>query len=139
MGALDSRASPQMDWIRKGMKAAESHVRRLRRADTWAIIVGTAASGLAAFVAGATAVQKHPLVGLTWVTTCAVAALLSFAAALATGLHKGLGIADRLTKASACSGKLRALDLAATLGGRAPADLARECEQVAAEYPDYLV
>ena len=113
MGSVDSTTSPQLDWIRTGMKAAESHVRRLRRADTWAIIVGTAAS--------------------------AMAALLSFAAALATGLHKGLGISDRLTKASACNGKLRALDLAGTLGGRAPTDLARECAQVAAEYPDFLI
>jgi hypothetical protein len=139
MGSLDSTTSPQLDWIRTGMNAAESHVRRLRRADTWAIVVGTATSGLAAFVAGVTAVQKQPLVGGTWANTCAVAALLSLAAALATGLHKGLGISDRLTKASACSGKLRALDLAATLGGRAPTDLARECEQVAAEYPDFLM
>jgi len=139
MGSINSSASPQLDWIRNGMRAAESHVRRLRRADTWAIIVGTAASGMAGFVAGVTAVQKHPLVGGSWANTCAVAAVLSFAAALATGLHKGLGISDRLTKASICSGKLRALDLAATLGGRAPSELARECEQVAAEYPDFLM
>jgi hypothetical protein len=138
MGSSDSSASPQLEWIRTGLRAAESHVRRLRRADTWSIIVGTAASATAAFVAGVTAVQKQPLVS-SWATTCAVAALLSLAAALATGLHKGLGISDRLTKASACSGKLRALDLAATLGGRAVPDLTRECEQVAAEYPDFLI
>ena len=130
--------SPQLQWIRNGLKAAESHVRRLRKADTWAIVVGTAASGAAAFIAGVTAVQQRPLVAGTWSTTCGVAALLSLAAALSTGLHKGLAISDRLTKASACTGKLRALDLAATLGGRAAPDLARECEQVAAEYPDFL-
>jgi hypothetical protein len=139
MGSIDSTASPQLDWIRNAMRAAEAHVRRLRRADAWAIIIGTIASGLAAFVAGITAVQKQPLVAGSWANTCAVAAVLSLAAALATGLHKGLGISDRLTKASACSGKLRALDLAATLGGRAPTDLARECEQVAAEFPDFLI
>ena len=98
-------SSPQLQWIRNGLKAAESHVRRLRKADTWAIVVGTAASA---------------------------------GAPLTTGLHKGLAISDRLTKASACTGKLRALDLAATLGGRPTPDLARECEQVAAEYPDFL-
>jgi hypothetical protein len=110
MGALDSSASPQVDWIRKGMRAAESHVRRLRRADTWAIIVGTAASGLAAFVAGATAVQKHPLVGLTWVTTCAVAA----ASCGRSTSRQRWGDEHRPTSP-------------------------RECEQVAAEFPDYLV
>jgi hypothetical protein len=59
-------SSPQLQWIRNGLKAAESHVRWLRKADTWPIVAGTAASG------------------------------------------------------------------------RPAPDLARECEQVAAEYPDFL-
>jgi len=136
--SVDSAGSPQLQWIKTGLKAAETHVRRLRKADTWAIVVGTGASSMAAFIAGVTAVQQRPLVTGTWASTCAVAAGLSLAAALSTGLHKGLGISDRLTKASACTGKLRALDIAATMGGRAPPNLARECEQVAAEYPDFL-
>ena len=138
MGSSTDSSAPQLEWIRAGLRAAEAHVRRLRRADTWAIVVGTAASAAAAFIAGITAVQQRPVVAGTWTTTCALAAILSLAAALATGLHKGLAISDRLTKASACTGKLRALDLAATLGGRAPPDLAQECAQVAAEYPDFL-
>lgn len=138
MGSSTDSSTPQLEWIRAGLRAAEAHVRRLRRADTWAIVVGTAASAAAAFIAGITAVEQRPVVAATWTATCALAALLSLAAALATGLHKGLAISDRLTKASACTGKLRALDLAATLGGRAPPDLTRECQQVAAEYPDFL-
>jgi len=137
--SADSTASPQLQWIKSGLRAADSHVRRLRRADTWAIIIGTAASAVAAFIAGVTAIEKQPVGTGSWASSCGVAALLSLAAGLATGLHKGLGISTRLTKASACSGKLRALDLAATMGGRAAPDLARECEQVAAEYPDFLI
>jgi hypothetical protein len=134
----DSTTSPQLQWIRGALLAAESHVRRLRRADAWAIVLGTVGSSLAAFLAGGTALKGQPLLDVSWVTTCGVAASLSLVAGVSTGLHKGLGIATRLSRASTCTGKLRALDLAASLGRREAAELARECEQVAAEYADLL-
>ena len=128
----------QRDWITTAIRAAETHVRRLRRLDVWAIVLGTISSLLATFVAGLTAWKSQPVVANDWVTTCSVAAGLSLAAAVATGLHKALGVTSRLTRASACAGKLRALEIASSLGGRAGPELARECEQVAAEYPDVL-
>jgi hypothetical protein len=75
---------------------------------------------------------------LSWVTTCGAAAVLSLVAGLSTGLHKGLGVSTRLSRASTCAGKLRALELAASLGRRDSVELARECEQVAVEYADLL-
>lgn len=134
----DSPTSPQLQWIHTSLLAAESHVRRLRRADAWAIVLGTVGSSLAAFLAGMTALKGRPLLDLSWVTTCGVAAGLSLVAGLSTGLHKGLGITARLSRASACTGKLRALVLGASMGGRPPTELVRECEQVAAEYADLL-
>jgi hypothetical protein len=135
----DGSASPQLHWIRGALRATESQVRRLRKADTWAIILGTVGSSLAAFLAGVTALKGQPVVSDSWVTTCGMAAGFSLIAGMSTGLHKGLGISTRLSRASTCTGKLRALDLAASMGRRDPAELAGECEQVAAEYADLLI
>jgi hypothetical protein len=139
MGAtVNAAANPQLDWIKNSLRVVEPRLRRLRRADTLAIIVGTVASTGATAVAGITAVLNRPAVTGSWGSTCALAALLSLAAAVSTGLHKGLGVSTNLSKASACAGKLRALDLAATLRGATGADLTRDCEAILAEYPEFL-
>jgi hypothetical protein len=138
---VDAAASPQLEWIRNALRMVEPRVRRLRGADRWSIVIGTLASTGATAVAGATAALGRPIIGAGvpgWTSTCALAAVLSLAATIATGLHKGLGVSTNLSKASACAGKLRALELAATLRRAEAADLTRECEAILTEYPELL-
>jgi hypothetical protein len=119
-------------------KTFGNSVRWLRRMDALGVTVGTIASAMAAFLTGMAALQG-PVV-TNWKTTCAIAAVFSLAAGIATGLHKTLGIANRLARASDCAGKLRALEVALTMSaGRPDAEVGTKCAQLAADYPDILV
>jgi hypothetical protein len=126
--------------IREHVTRAEAKACRLRRTNTMLIFVSTAASAVAAMLAGLTA-ARGPMVGQGpsgWRLTCGAVAVLSGCAGLVSGLHQQLAVTDRLTKTLDCAGKLRSLEIALTVNYRDPAEVSKDYEQVIREYQHCL-
>ena len=126
----------QLKWIRETKMSAERKHRRLRRLNTQTIITGLFTSTLATILAGYTAASNSPLMNWRW--TCALVAVFTLCATISTGLHKQFDISGSLSKASGCLGRLNALELAVRLGFRSREEIAKECEEIAVQYPDYI-
>jgi len=104
--------------------------------NTQTIITGLLTSILATILAGYTAASNSPLMSWRW--TCALVAVFTLCATISTGLHKQFDISGGLSKASGCLGRLNALELAVRLGFRSREEIAKECEEIAVQYPDYI-
>lgn len=126
----------QIKWIGENKIKAEKHLIRLRRTNAQTIIIGLIASTFATILAGYTAASNSPLMNWRW--TCALVAVFTLCATISTGIQKQFDISGNLSKASACIGRLTALDLAARLGIRSYKEISKECEELAALYPDYI-
>jgi len=98
--------------IKKSLIKAEANVKRLRKTNSRFIIISLIASVLATLLAGSTAFMG-PLAGqgpTAWKWTCGIVALFTATATVFTGLQKQLTVSERLSKATECAGKLRAID-----------------------------
>ena len=126
----------QLKWIGDNKIKVERHLNRLRRRNTQTIITGLFASTFATVLAGYTAASNAPLMNWRW--TCALVAVFTLCATISTGIHKQFDISGNLSKASACVGRLAALDLSARLGTRTNKEISQECEELAALYPDFI-
>lgn len=115
---------------------AEARVTEVRRANTRAVTVALGASALSAFLTALPSAMGTPLAG-SWRITCMVAAILSAIAAVTTGLQAQLRFADRLTSATDCLGRLRALEVQLSLGTLQPDAAAREFTEIIARYPEF--
>ena len=105
------------------------------------ITTGIVASALSTVIAG-TAAAVGPVIGQgapAWKLTCAAVAVCTGVATVFAGLQKQLSIAERLAKATACSGKLRSLEFAITVNNRDTLEVAQEYEGVIANYSDVLL
>ena len=118
------------------LRRAELHARRVRGANTRAVVAALVASSLSAFMTGLPSALGQPLVG-TWRVTCMVAAALAAIAAIATGLQAQLRYGDRLAAATDCLGRLRALEVQASLGTVPQGELAKQLADIVARYPEY--
>jgi hypothetical protein len=134
----DKRQLPddQLKWIQESKANAEKRHRRLRRLNTQTIITGLLTSTFATVLAGYTAASNSPLMSWRW--TCALVAVFTLCATISTGLQKQFDISGSISKISGCLGRLNALELAVRLGTRAGNDIAKECEEIAALYPEYI-
>lgn len=117
-------------------RKAESYVAHARRANMRAVVVSLVASSLSAFLTGLPSAIGEPLMG-TWRVTCMLASLFAVIAAITTGLQAQLRYADRLASATECLGRLRALEVQASLGTLSPEELAKTLAQIVAKYPQY--
>jgi MFS family permease len=126
----------QVKWILESKSNAERKHRRLRRLNTQTIITGLLASTFATVLAGYTAASNSPLMSWRW--TCALVAVFTLCATIATGLQKQFDISGNISKISGCLGRLSALELAVRLGTRAREEIAKECEEIAVLYPDFI-
>ena len=133
MGTINPAQLPALDASRH---KAELHVRRARRANTRAIAAALIASALSAFLTGLPSALGNPIMG-TWRITCMVGAALSAIAAITTGLQAQLRYADQLAAATDCLGRLRALEVLASLGSLSPDELARRLSDIVSRYPEY--
>jgi predicted cupin superfamily sugar epimerase len=97
-------------------------------------LAGLALSALATFFAGLSSLAGKPLVVDDWRVTCAVAAVFTLGATIATGVQSQLAKPDLLTQASECVGKLRALmsdTLSPTFDGE---DARKKYQQILVDY-----
>jgi uncharacterized protein (DUF1810 family) len=142
---MDESQHELLRLVRQQAARVEQAAARLRRGNHRSIYVGLIAGALATFVAGLTAVKGAPLIeveaaakALAWRWTCGISAALTLVATLATGLQKSLALPDRQAAATACLGRLRALELALSVRGLAAADAAREYEAILAQHVELL-
>jgi hypothetical protein len=136
--AVEQRDNASMRWIQDSARKTESRVRRLRFTHRAAVILGLVASFVATIFAAVVA-KKGMLGSLDWSQACWLIAGFTGITTLSSGLQTGLDIQNNLTKMSSCLGRLKALELAASIGARSPAEISRECEEIAREYSDVLL
>lgn len=124
--------------IRESTERAEFESARLRQRNSRLTGAGILAGGLSTAV-GALAVTFGPMmsqIGGGWKLTCGVATLLTACATVCMGFCQQLSLPDHLAKATACAGRLRALEVQLSLGGREPAEVAKEYEDLMTYYYD---
>lgn len=126
--------------LRRSFDCAQLSVTKLRHRSTRLVYVGVVAAALSTAI-GANAATRGPLKGQgpgAWKLTCAVSAVLSACAAIAVGLNQQMGLADRLARAMMCAGRLRALEVQISMGGRASTEVAREYEELLGNYQEFM-
>jgi hypothetical protein len=118
---------------------AEAKASALRRRNTRLVTLGLFTSGLGTILAGFAA-AAGPLGGKgtgAWKMTCGIIAALTACATLLAGLNQQLSIPDRLARATACAGRLRALEVEITVAHRNPTEVAEQYEQVLRADPEF--
>jgi hypothetical protein len=73
-----------------------------------------------------------------WPVICGVVAGLGASAALLSGLQQGTGMVDRLANALACTIQLRGLEVALTVAERSAVQVAKDYEELMAQYQELL-
>lgn len=139
MKAQDQR-DELLQRVQTSLRRAEGHMVHLRREDSGLVYTSLTASSLGTVVAGLVA-AFGPTLGKgppAWKITCAVVALLTACATLLSGIHKQLAIPTRLGKACACVLKLRALEIDMTLGNRDLVQVAKEYQELAVNYLEFV-
>jgi len=126
----------QIKWIEKSKAKVEKKLRRLRRTNTQTIFTGLLASTFATVLAGYTAASNSPFMSWRW--TCALVAVFTLSATIATGIQKQFDISGNLSKVSSCLGRLNALEISIHLGFRSPKEIGKECEDIAVQYSEFI-
>jgi hypothetical protein len=130
-----------LDNLRGALSRAEVNMARLRRRRNGLVYVSLLA-GLMATVVSGFAAAIGPMVGGTpkaWKMTCGVVAALTACATFCSGLNERFGVPDQLAKATVCVGRLRTLEIGITLAHRDPSDVARDYQELIAQYQDVLL
>ena len=135
---LDRNAFAQM--VKASLRTAENHTARLRSTNTRLLVAGIVSSTVTTLVAGGT-VATSTVVNMPdqgWRIACIVAAGLAFISAVSTGLTQQLRLGDRASQGNQCVGRLRALDVAITLGNHSWDEITKEYEEITRIYPDLI-
>lgn len=148
---MESSSEPRMallDKIRAGIRKADQETAALKKKNSRYITTGIVASALSTVIAALAAalgpviaqtLTGQPTPGPAWRLTCGAIAVFTGVATIFSGLQKQLSIAERLAKASTCSGKLHALEFAITVNNRETTEVAREYEMAIASYPEIIL
>jgi hypothetical protein len=134
----DDPRTALLDRLRDDLSRANRMAARLDRINTRLLTGSLTASALSTVIAGLTA-ARGPLVGAgppAWRWTCGVAAAISAVAGLLTGTHQRFTIAERLARARACTGQLRALEAGLGMGARDAGEGARQYEEIVRQHPE---
>lgn len=133
---IEKKSNDQIQWIKDNKQKAEKRQKSLRRSNMQTIIIGLVASAFATILAGYTAASNSPLMNWRW--TCALVAIFTLCATITTGIQKQFDLSGNLSKVSGCLGRLNALELAVILGVRPREEIAKECEEIAVQYPEFI-
>jgi hypothetical protein len=133
---IEEKSNGYIQWIKENKTKAEKQQLRLRRSNTQTIIIGLLTSTFATILAGYTAASNSPLMNWRW--TCALVAVFTLCASIATGIQKQFDLSGNLSKISGCLGRLNALDLAVQLGIRSREEISKECEEIAKVYAEFI-
>ena len=121
--------------IQTSLKTACAHRLRLTALHVRCTIAGLVLGALASFFAGLSSLTGRPIVVDDWRITCAIAAVLTLAATIVSGIQSLLVRPDQLTQASECIGKLRALMADASAPAPNLEDVRRKYQQLLIDYP----
>jgi hypothetical protein len=136
MTTSSDAANDRLIWIRSRLERADAQATRTRRANLRAIYASLFASTAATALAGFAVAANAP-VG-SWRITCGIVAILTFVAALSTGLQKQLDLTGNFSRLAACVGRLRALEYAVSMGTRSLTEVDAECEEIVRTYPEFV-
>jgi hypothetical protein len=126
--------------VKSSLNKAEKAVSKHKRANTTTLVTSFTFSAIATLVAGITS-AAGPVIGSGiegWRAACIVAAILSFASTIITGISQQLKLSDRLLEGSQCVAKLRTLDIGLTIGSRSWDDVIRDYEEIVKTYPQLI-
>ena len=126
--------------VRDNLARTQHEARRLRRSTLQFLYLSLVTSAFATILAGLTAAYG-PLAGEgppAWRWTCGIVAVLTGLAGLFTGLYERLGLAESLSQILACTGRLKALEVALTLSNRESGLVARDFEDLVTQFPDLI-
>jgi hypothetical protein len=136
--AGEQREAPGIRWIQDAVRRTEARARWLRVTNRIAVILGLVGSFISTIFAAIVA-RKGMLGPLDWSQACWIIAGFTGVTTLSSGLQTGLDIPTKLGKTLSCLGRLRALELAASIGTRSAAEISGECQEIVKEYPEVLV
>jgi len=135
------RSEAILESLRGALSRVEVNMARLRRRRNGLVSVSLLAGMLATVVSGFAA-AVGPMTGggpKSWKMTCGVAAALTACATFCSGLNERFGVPDQLAKATVCVGRLRTLEVGITLAHRDPSDVAKDYQELIAQYQDVLL
>lgn len=127
--------------IKSSLKNVEASMKRLRRVNLALIISSVFGSAVSTLVAGVAATQGEPLIGAGtagWRTTCVIAAVSSFVAALSVGLNQQLRLEERLVNRRQCAGQLQSLEVTMTTGRQNWDKIVEEYQEIVRTYPHLM-
>jgi hypothetical protein len=130
-----------LEKIRDGIRKSDVLSATLKKRNSRYITVGIVASALSTVIAGATA-AIGPVIAQGppgWKLTCGLVAVCAGVATVFNGLQQQLSIAEKLAKATSCSGKLHSLEFALTINNRVPSEVVREYETLLSTYPEIVL
>jgi len=126
--------------VKASLRKAEGIAKDRRKINTRLLVTGMTSSSAATLVAGITA-AGGPVIGTGiegWRVACIIAAVFGFTSTISTGLGQQLKTNDRLSQATLCVGKLRALDVMITTGSRSWEENIAEFKEIAQLYPEFI-
>ena len=141
MATASEPRSALLQKILDGIRKSDALSSNLKKRNTRYVSISIFASALSTVIA-ATASALGPAIGQgpsAWKLTCGFIALCTGVATVFTGLQKQLTIAERLAKATACSGKLHSLEFGLSVNNRDTAEVAKEYEMAIASYPEIIL
>lgn len=127
---------PLAPLIRRSLEAASARRGRLQSTALRLTLVTVVSAALATFFAGLSSLADRPVIAADWRITCAIASLCTLVATITGGLQPVIVRPDRLTRASECVGKLRALLFEAEAPDHDFAALRRKFQQVIVDHDD---
>ncbi len=130
-----------LERIREGIRKSDLQSVTLKKRNSRYITVGIIASALSTVIAAGTA-AVGPVIAQGppgWKLTCGLVAVCAGVATVFNGLQQQLSIAEKLAKATSCSGKLHSLEFALTINNRDPTEVVKEYETVISTYPEIVL
>ena len=126
--------------VKISLHNAEHRVADYQRTHRRLMMTTVFSSGVTTLVAGITAaVGPAAQIGTAgWRTACIVAAVFGFISTVSTGFTQQLGTSDRLAEGKHCVAQLKLLEIAISTQSKSWPEIAREFEDIAKAYPDYI-